>query len=302
MMRGPCCLVLLSALVLVGAVSDARANSWVSVRDLAGGRDICLENDGRQFDYTAVGVGQQAQSSLSGPRRLKLISRYLFDDDDDAKVPYTLVVTIDGTEVLRKRHTGKVLRSYQRCRGDGLVSSLRRGYVDLPAGRHDVAISVLTDGGGEVAVRLYRQVKRTRERWMAIAPEAYDGMRHLEFESGARSAYYHFDAASPLLFNLGGPTTLRVRPRLDFDHTMNGSQTYAIEVLIDDEPWRTFHFDTTRLTSAIYLERPDILPGDRKEFKVPVPRGLHRIEIRCVRPEACGVAAMLHIPKRDLER
>lgn len=300
MMRGCWCVVL--ALTLLSAASaDGRA-SWVSVRNLTGGRTLCLESDGRQFTYTAMAPGQQTDATLSGPRRLKFISRYLFAPGDDERVPYTVIVTIDGTEVLRKRHTGKVLRSYQRCRGDGPVASLRRGYIELPAGQHRVSIGVLTDGGGEVAVRLYRQVKRTRERWMAITPEAYDGMRHLEFESGARSTYYHFDAATPLVLNLGGPTTLRVRPRLDFHHTMNGSQTYALDVLIDGDPWRTFHFDTTRLSSAIYLERPDILPGDRKEFQVPVPRGQHRIEVRCVRPEACGVATMLHIPKRDLER
>lgn len=300
MMRGSCCLVL--ALALLSAASVAAKDSWVSVRDLVGGRTLCLESDGRQFTYMSVLPGQRVDATLSGPRRLKFISRYLFAPGDEDRVPYTVVVTVDGTEVLRKRHTGKVLRSYQRCRGDGPVASLRRGYVELPAGQHRVTISVLTDGGGEVAVRLYRQVKRTRERWMAIAPESYGGMRHLEFESGARSAYYHFDADSPLVLDLSGPTTLRVRPRLDFDHLMNGSQTYTLDVLIDGEPWRTFHFDTTRLTSAIYLEQPDILPGDRKEFQVTVPRGQHRIEVRCVRPEACGVAAMLHIPKRDLER
>jgi hypothetical protein len=33
-----------------------------------------------------------------------------------------------------------------------------------------------------------------------------------------------------------------------------------------------------------------------------VPRGRHRVTVRCVRPEACGIAAMVHIPKSDLER
>lgn len=298
MMRGIVCLLLM----LGASVPAAARDSWVSVRGLTGGHDLCLESDGREFTYTALAAGQVAHTTLSGPRRLKFVSRYLFADDDGDRVPYTVVVAVDGIEVLRKRHTARALRSYQRCHGEGRVGSLRRGYVELPVGQHDVTLSVIADGGGEVGIRLYRQVKRTRERWMAIAPETYDGMRHLEFESGARSAYYHFDAATPMLLNLEGPTTLRVRPRLDFDHTMNGSQTYALDVLIDDQLWRTFHFDTTRLTSAIYLERPDILPGDRQEFQVPVPKGNHRIEVRCVRPEACGVAVMLHIPKRDLER
>ncbi len=165
-----------------------------------------------------------------------------------------------------------------------------------------MTVTVRTEGRGQVALRVYRQVKRKRDSWMPMAPEVYDGMRHLEFESGSSSGYYHFDAGTPLLVTVGGPTTLRVRTRLDFDHTMNGSQTYTLDVLIDGEPWRTFHFDTTKLSSARWLESPDILPGDRKELQVAVPRGQHQVEIRCVRPDACGVAAMIHIPKSDLER
>ncbi len=153
-----------------------------------------------------------------------------------------------------------------------------------------------------VATRLFRQVKTRKERWVPFAPEGYESLRQLQFESGNQSTYYHFDATTPLHFTVTGPTTLRVRTRLDFEHTMNGSQTYALEVTIDGEVYRTFHFDSDKLSTAIYLENPDILPGNRRELRVSVPRGAHIVEVHCVRPEACGVSAMIHIPKSDLER
>ncbi|MEZ4388418.1 MAG: hypothetical protein R3D98_12765 [Candidatus Krumholzibacteriia bacterium] len=287
---------------LAMAAPAAAKDAWVSLRDLAGGQPVCLQSNGQTFEYTALGDGQELHGEIGGPRRLKITSRYLFADGDEPSVAYTVTVTVDGQEVLSRRLTGKPYREYARCRGEGAVASLRRAYVTLPEGSHQVTIRVQTAGRGQVALRAYRQVKRKRETWMAIAPEVYDGMRHLEFESGNGSEYYHFDAGTPLLLRLSGPTTLRIRTRLDFDHTMNGSQTYTLEVLIDGEPWRTVHHDSVRLNSALWLESPDILPGDRKEIQVPVPRGAHQVEIRCVRPEACGVAAVLHIPKRDLAR
>lgn len=300
MKRTVALLVTLSLLLVAGPA--LAKTSWVSVKNTHGGRDVCLRSSGSDHAYHAVAPGDEVTCRVAGPRRLKIISRYLFGEGDGRRVPYTVSVTVDGREVLRKAFTGKPHDEVTLCGGAGRVGSLRRAYVDLPTGRHDVAVSVETEGRGEVALRVFRQVKRKRDRWMAKAPEGFGAMRKLEFASGAQSSYYHFDATTPLRLEVNGPTTLRVRSRLDFDHTMNGSQTYAVEVVIDGDSWRTFHFDTTKLSSARWLENPDILPGDRKEFRIDVDRGQHTVEIHCVRPEACGVAAMIHIPESDLER
>lgn len=292
---------ILAVLVSFCGVSLAKS-TWVTVTNIRGATPLCLTAGGTIFDYTALGPGETATCMLTGPRRLKLIGRYIFDSSDPSQVPYSIAVSVDGQEMLRKAFTGRPHSGIATCSDARRVGSLRKGYLDLPAGTHELTFRMETEGRGQVAMRLFRQIKRKRDRWMAIAPETYGEMRHLEFESGTRSSYYHFDAGSPLRFMLNGPTTVRVRTRLDFDHTMNGSQTYTLDVLLDGEHQRTFHFDATKLSSAVYLERPDILPGDRKELRIDVPRGQHTLEIRCVRPDACGVAAMIHIPKRDLER
>ncbi|MBD3222860.1 hypothetical protein GF314_16655 [bacterium] len=288
-------------LTLTATLASNAAATWVSIDGLEGGRSLCLESDGRPFTYTVVSDGGEARCTLNGPRRLKFISRYLFTADDPERVRYSVTMLVDGREVLDKKLTGKPFDGVARCRGDGRVASLRRGYIDLPSGRHEVALRVETEGEGAVGVRLFRQVKRVRKTWMPLTPARYGEVRELEFESGNRSSYYHFDTTTPLGFEVGGPTTMRVRTRLDFDHTMNGSQTYTLEVCIDGETWRTFHFDVEALSSAMWLGRPDILPGKREELRIPVPRGQHEVTIHCVRPDDCGVAAMVHIPKRDLD-
>ena len=37
------------------------------------------------------------------------------------------------------------------------------------------------------------------------------------------------------------------------------------------------------------------------ELRINVPRGRHRFELRCVRPEACGIAAQIRIPDADVK-
>lgn len=96
---------------------------------------------------------------------------------------------------------------------------------------------------------------------MSYAPERYARVTQLQFESGSRSTYYTFDSYRPLVCEVTGPTTLTVWTRLDFEHTMNGMQPYALEVALDGTPWRTFHYDAEKLASAVYTDRPGVLPG-----------------------------------------
>ncbi len=292
---------MLACLVLAASVAAAKT-SWVSVKEFDGVGTVCIESGGRSIDYAVFDPGDSGTCTVHGPRRIKIISRYLFTATDPERVAYTLVVEVDGREVLRKGFTGKPHDEVALCDGQTRVGSLRRDYLELSAGEHQVTIRVEHEGSGRVAVRLFREVKRKREHWVTYAPETYVALRRLQFESGNQSTYYHFDASTPLCFSVAGPTTLRVGTRLDFDHTMNGSQTYTLEVLLDDEVWNSFHFDATKLSAALYVDQSDILPGSRNEFRIAIPNDRHDVEIRCVRPEACGVAAMIHIPKSDLER
>jgi len=62
-----------------------------------------------------------------------------------------------------------------------------------------------------------------------------------------------------------------------------------------------FHYDVTRLSNAFYPEQLDLLPGTRKKLSIKVPAGKHNYEVRCVRPENCGISAQIRIPRKDLQ-
>jgi hypothetical protein len=199
--------------------------------------------------------------------------------------------------VLSKRFSGELREDAKQCRGQGAVSELRRAYLQVPEGRHVLTATVRDAGPGRVAARVFRETTRKTDSYVAFTPETYTAVNHVQFASGNQSAYYLFDAATPLGFAVTGPTTLKIYVRLDFDHTMNGAQDFALEVYCDGAPWRRFNYHTEKLSSAVYVERADVLPGARQLLRVAVPEGPHRYEIRCVRPEACGVAARIRIPR-----
>jgi hypothetical protein len=294
---------LLAAACLGLTVLPAAAEtSWRSLdteRDAGG---VCLDIRGQEFGYTLLDDEEPAQLELRGPRRLKIIARYLFSPDDPDTRSYTIRVLMDGREVLRKLLTANLLPELRLCDDEaGQVSALRRVYLDVPSGLHDIQVFAETPTEGRVAARFFRETRKKSSKDVAYAPERYHTIYHLQFASGKQSTYYHFDVDQPLVFSVKGPTNLKVYTRLDFNHTMNGDQAYSLELLRDGESTNVYHYHASKLSAAAYVERGDILPGDRKLMRIAVPKGIHHYEVRCVRPENCGIAAQIRIPEADVK-
>ncbi len=298
--------VALLAFLLAGIVwghSPAlAADQWLQVKAVQEGTPVCLQSQGQEFSYLLLDPAKPMEFKVNGPRKIKLISRYLAGPGDPQRQAFTMTVNLDGSELLRKTFHATSNAGMVVCDNGGSgVSSLRRVYLEIPKGSHTIQVLGQSPGSGDVACRLFKQSKRKTSGTIPFAPEGYLELATLQFESGNQSTYYRFEEASPLVFSVSGPTTLQLYTRLDFDLGMLGSQKYTIEVWRDSEIWRTFHYDVTRLSNAFYPDQPDLLPGTRKKLRITVPAGPHNFEVRCVRPESCGISAQIRIPRKDLQ-
>ena len=281
--------------------ADAAGAAWRSLQPEVDIATQQIEVSGRTLTYYLLTPSEPTVVAVRGPRRVKIISRYLFSPDDPAPIDYRIRVLVDGNEVLRKSFDATVAAAASVVNSTGTaVGALRRCYVDVGTGAHTLQVFAEPSGSGRVVARFFRESKRQQTVTVPFAPEEYDTVYQLQFASGSQSVYYHFNATTPLRFTVHGPTTLKIHTRLDFDHTMNGSQSYALEVLCDGELHRSYHYHTGKLSTAVYVERPDILPGSRKTMRIAVPKGTHHFEIRCLRPEHCGVAAQIRLPRGDI--
>ncbi len=290
-------------IALAGPSLGRAATSWVSIRDVSAPGHVKIESGGLVNDYVLLRPGEPAVFQVRGPRQVKIVARYLFTPEEADGQPFDFRVLLDGSETLRKSFTARIHeRTHPAGDPRAAVSALRRGYVDVGTGLHTLQVFGSSSGAGRVAARFFQISHRSGSAFVPFAPANYDAVCTLQFESGSHSTYYHFGAGTPLVIKVTGPTTLRVYTRLDFDYTMNGSQAYSLEVLANGEPWKSFHYHTHKLSGAAYVERPDVLPGSRKLLRIPVPRGPQRYEIRCLRPEGCGVAVQVLLPRADLAK
>ncbi len=278
------------------------ADQWHQIKPFSSAGKICLDNDNQQFTYLLLNPGQPVEYKVNGPRRVKLVSRFIKGPGDPERPSYNVTIQLDGNELLRKTFTAKNHSGMTVCEQGAGVSTLRRAYVDIPKGTHIIGVLGQSSGSGDVVCRLFKNSKRKSSGTVPFAPEGYLELATLQFESGKQSTYYRFEANSPLTFDISGPTTLQMFTRLDFETGMLGSQKYTIEIIRDGVLYRTYHYDVTRLANGFYPAQLDILPGIRKKLKITVPSGQHNYEIHCVRPDNCGIAAQIRIPRKDLEK
>ena len=289
----------LGALVLLAGLAQA-ATSWSSFKPREDRGSECLRVGAQELDYYILDDEDAVTLRLRGPRRVKIITRYLFGENDPTSASYRVWLRVDGREELRRTFRASALPGVTLCDKPGDVAALRKVYINVPTGLHDIQVLADTPGDGKISARFFRDSRGRKTKMVNYSPEQYDGVYELQFESGSLSTYYHFSEDQPLGFSVIGPTTLEIDTRLDFDHTMNGSMAYQLEVVQDGETLPRFFYHTQKLSTASYVERRDILPGERKRMRLTVPRGRHEYEIHCVGPQTCGVAVKIRIPEADL--
>ncbi len=293
-------LAALLAISLLSVQAMAASTSWQEVKRAKGAADECLNIDSSEFSYQIMDMSGSGIFRVTGPRRIKLITRYIFAAGDSSEISYEVYLNRNGKEVIRRSFTVTAKSNATTCSSDAPVAGLKRMYIDLPRGTHDILVTASSQGSGHIAGRLFQEKKIRKAKSVPFAPDSFLELATLQFDSGSHSTYYRFDSENPIAFTLAGPTSLKVYTRLDFDMKMNGSQAYAVAVYRDGTLWKSFHYNAKKLGTARYMERSDLLPGSRKTLRISVPSGSHQYEIRCIRPEACGLTAQIRIPKSDL--
>lgn len=292
---------ILILLVAVLTVSGPASASWKSLKTRGGGGKVCLRVGSEELSYRVLDAEKPLRLKLRGPKRIKLISRYLFHEGDPEDPRYGLRVFLDGQEEVRRLFRANALPNLALCEGEREVGALRRLYLDIPTGQHELEVLPAGEIAGQIAMRVFRESSGKGPTYVSFAPEIFDKVWRLQFESGRTSTYYHFTEDKPLRFEVIGPTTLQINTRLDFEQQMSGSTAYELQIYQDGERLPGFFYHTKKLSSASYLENPEILPGERKKLRLSVPEGLHRYEIHCAGPDHCGVAARIRIPEADLK-
>lgn len=153
-------------------------------------------------------------------------------------------------------------------------------------------------------VLLFLNIGLTRGQfleWSSFTPEGFVE-RVLLKAYGKEYIYYGLDSKTPLIFEVKGPTQVRILSRLRYTPQMKGEQSYTLSVLENGrEKIKTVH-RTTLSKRASYLEKSDLKPGKAMNLDFVVDdTNHHTFEVRLPSNSGTRVEARIYRLKDEIE-
>lgn len=257
--------------------------------------------EGKSKDYYYLSSKEPALIRLSGPGKLRLLTRGQFVPGQAGKMKYEIVYTIDGGAPKTFR-SGEVARSINATYVNGTMgvpAQLADFEISLGPGQHSIDFK-LSKSKSPVTVRYaFTPVKSRKQEWIAVHPVT--GPEIVELDSKETlTSYYRFSPEKPLKVELNGPTELQVLTRAEFQYKMRGTIHYRIQVKLDGKVINSYQLSSKRSETTNYKNEKELVPGKGNEFVVSVPRGKHTIEMIPMDKDKNTILGRVLIPVKDV--
>ncbi|MHC1774575.1 MAG: hypothetical protein AB9834_04095 [Lentimicrobium sp.] len=257
--------------------------------------------EGKSKDYYYLNSKETAIVRLSGPGKLRLLTRGQFVPGQAGKMKYEIVYTVDGGAPKTFR-SGEVARSINATYVNGTMgvpSQLVDFEISLGPGQHSIEFK-LSKSKSPVAVRYsFTPLKSRKQEWISVHPA--NGPEIVELDSKETLiSYYRFSPEKPLKVELNGPTELQVMTRAEFQYKMRGTIHYRIQVKLDGKVINCYQLSSKRSETTTYKKEKELVPGKGNEFIVNVPRGKHTIEMIPLDKDKNTILGRVLIPVKDV--
>ncbi len=284
---------LFPALAMLGLAITAAAAGWESIEKLPGHDAVTVTVRKRPRTYFRLTPRAPLTVTVSGPARLRVISRAVLTERPEGEAAYQ-IVALEGEQALRAADERAGAARGVKAEGVAALGAGRRMIVEVPAGTH--AIRLVLTGLREVLVRLQRaEPARAPIEWVSLTPVR--ASRSVSVIEGEKSiAYYSILPDRPVVLRVVGPSTLDCITRLDYEPAMIGAQAYRLRVVEHGRTLRTLDFHTTKSGAATYTGLEHRVPSKFDRFSLAVGGGLHEIEFHLVRPARGSAEIHARIP------
>ncbi|MFH1121520.1 MAG: hypothetical protein V1775_17005 [Bacteroidota bacterium] len=294
--------LLLPALLLFITVSIAQSpGKHKYLRPVNSLEPISIVIDGKAKDYYSLSPKLPSLIRMTGPGKLRLLTRGQFLPGQPGKIKYEIIYTIDGGTPLTFRANG-VQRSINASyiKGTmGVPAQMEDFEISLGPGQHSIEFRLNRNNSPVAARFAFTPVNSRKKEWIAITPANNQEVVELVSKETMIS-YYRFSPEKPLKIELTGPTELQVLTRAEFQYRMRGTIHYRIQVKMDNKVINSYQLSSKRSEIASYKSNKQLVPGKGNEFVILIPRGKHTIEMSPLDKDKNTILGRLLIPKKDV--
>ncbi len=256
---------------------------------------------GKERAYQELSATEPQVVTVRGPGELRLISRARFPSGSEDKLDYSLRLRIDGVETdkLVYRDVERSSAAVFRNRALGDPGRLMDHRLRLGRGVHNVEVVAGVESPRIYFRHLFQPTRERRRDWVTLAPlPAPESIDIVVRETVV--PYYRNTPGNPFQVEVIGPTELRIFTRVENTPDMRGRIHYRLQVRAGERVINTFQLSSRRSELAEYRDLDHLVPGRAAEVVIPVPPGLHRIQIVPLDPDKPTLLARFMLPREDL--
>ncbi len=295
----------LTALVLIGATSlVVQAQSgfvWESFKPDKRAKPVKALVMGKRLNYYPLEKGDNIYITLTGPTKLRVLSRIEFGSDLGGEKSYYLrYEREDGKKGKFRRVTTASTTAMLAGDPSTHLGTSRSIYIKIPAGKHTYRFYVGSKSTYRLYLRFYERKAslQTSADNIAFTPAKFTREVPLIIKEEEVS-YYRVGSQDSLTLSVIGPTSIKALARLEFDPTMSTDQKFRVRVLEDGVEKQVFPLRSEPSEVAEYCEMSETVVGKGAKFFIEVPRGKHDYTYEII-DNGRSVLMRFFLPSKDI--
>lgn len=236
--------------------------------------------DGKSKDYYPLHQTRISEIKLTGPGKLKVLSRCQFVAGQAGKMKYEIFYVVDGgtPAMFKASNVSRSIEAAYLNGADGVPGQLQEFEIELGPGQHSISFRVGKSRSPVAARYAFTPAKSKKKEWVVMNPlNPFDVVELVSKES--MLSYYRFSPELPLKISLNGPTELQVLTRAEFKFDMRGVIQYRVQVKLDGKIINTYQLSSRKSETTAYKNNNQLVPGKGNEFVIIIPKGKHNIEL-----------------------
>ncbi len=159
------------------------------------------------------------------------------------------------------------------------VGRWRSFFVRINPGRERFRLLLDSAPKDTVAVRFSFEAPRQWERLKLTGLKRLTLVTEGQGEKNREEGFYQVNCHEPYEFSVKGPCRVRIRARINFDPTMEGSQVFVLKVEEKDGIVLERTLRSKKEHGVYYKEMGNVVPATERRLSFELGDGIHRLRV-----------------------
>ncbi|MBU0519786.1 hypothetical protein KJ564_12720 [bacterium] len=291
----------LIAILGIGVASAQTGFVWDSIKPAKAPSGVKALVMGKELTYYPLEKGKEIVITVTGPTRLKVLSRIEFGEEKSGEKSYYLRYELDGKGNTKFRRVATASATAVLAEKRAIhLGTAQNVYIKVPDGKHTYRFYVGSKSTYRLFCRFYERsaAVETESDNIALTPARFTTVIPIIVKEDEAS-YFRIGSQDSVELSVIGPTTIKVLSRLEHNPAMFANEKFRIRVFEDTIEKQTYPLRSAPSEVAEYGYVTDTVLGKGAKFFIEVPKGKHLYRFEVI-DNGRNALLRFFIPQKDL--